>query len=91
MTVAKETRHVFDLCDIRALRLHCNRCDREAVQSIKQTEVPKKCPLCHVDWEVEYAPGMRSDNWRMVDAMQSLVKADSPGMTIRFEIDAESG
>ena len=91
MTVAKETRHVFDLCDIRAIRLHCNQCGREAVQPIKQTEVPKKCPLCHEDWEVDYPAGNRGHNWQMIHAMQGLVKADSPRMTIRFEIDAESG
>ena len=91
MTVAKETRHVFELCDIKAIRLHCNRCDREAVQSIKQTEVPKQCPLCGAQWEVEHAAGNRGDNWQMIHAMQGLVKAESPSMTVRFEIEAESG
>ena len=89
--MAKETRHVFELCDIRAIRLHCNRCDREAVQPIKQTEVPKQCPLCGAEWELDFADGLRGDNWRMIHAMRSLVKAESPSMTVRFEIEAESG
>ena len=87
--MVKQTRHIFDLSDIRALRLQCAHCGREAVQPIKATEVPKQCPLCREDWEDDYPNGNRGDNWRMVAAMRRLLKADSPRMTIRFEIDAE--
>ena len=38
-----------------------------------------------------YAAGSRGDNWQMIHAMRGLVKAESPSMTVHFEIDAESG
>ena len=88
--MAKETRHLFDLSDIVAIRLHCNHCGRDAVQSLKATDVPKKCPLCGKEWEVDPTPNVRGDNWQLIHAMQGLVKAatENPGMTVRFESTA---
>ena len=34
MSMVKEIRTIFNLSDIRAIRLHCNHCGGEAVQSI---------------------------------------------------------
>ena len=85
--MVKEIRHLFDLGDITAVRLHCNECGRDAVQSIGRTEVPKQCPFCRTDWELDYPGNNRGDNYSLVKAMQTLVKAENPSMTIRFEID----
>ncbi|MDE3268224.1 MAG: hypothetical protein OYI31_07250 [Chloroflexota bacterium] len=90
MTVVKMTRHVFQLADIQALRLHCTHCGGEFVHPIKAMEVPKQCPSCHTAWEDDFPNGNRGDNWLMVRAMKGLLKEDSPRMTIRFEIDADS-
>ena len=89
MTVVKETRHIFNLGDIKAIRLKCTNCNGEAVQSVKITEVPKQCPFCNKDWEIDYPNGNRGDNWLLVRSMQGLLKADTPRMTIRFEIDGK--
>ena len=37
MSMVKEIRTIFNLSDIRAIRLHCNHCGGEAVQSIEST------------------------------------------------------
>ena len=92
MPMVKEIRTIFDLSEIRAIRLHCNLCGGEAVQSIEKTEVPKQCPLCHQEWEKDY-PGMnRGSNWLLVSVLQRLVEAETERsqMTIRFEIDGDS-
>ena len=88
--MVKETRHVFDLKDITAIRLHCEHCGRDAVQSIARTDVSKQCPFCHQDWEADYTGGNRGDNWQIVRAMQRLLKTESPSMTLRFEIETEA-
>ena len=91
MPMVKEIRTIFDLIDIMAVRLHCNYCGGEAVQSITKTVVPKQCPFCRQDWEKDYPPGnYRGDNWNLVQVMQKLVEAANPRMTIRFEINGDA-
>ena len=87
--VVKQTRIIFDLNEVSAVRLHCEHCHGDAVQAIKATIVPKQCPLCHEDWEVDLPQGGRGDNYALVRNMQRLIKADTPKMTIRFEIEGE--
>ena len=88
--MVKQTRHIFDLSDIKAVRLQCGHCRKEAVQPLKATEVGKECPFCGQDWEVSAPQGARGDNWLMIRCMRQLLKEDSPLMTARFEIDGES-
>ena len=92
MTMAKQTRYLFDLSDIRAIRLHCNSCEGEAVQSVEGTKFPGTCPLCLEDWEINSPNGVGRDNWQLVRTMKVLVNAvaQNPKMTIRFEIDGDS-
>ena len=90
MTVVKETRQIFDLRDIKALRLHCAHCGGEAVQAVSTTEVPKQCPTCREEWEPGLPNGNRSENWQLVHTMKRLLKVDTPRMTIRFEIAGDA-
>ena len=87
--MVKETRHIFDLSDIKAVRLQCKNCGREAVQSIKATEVPKICPFCREEWEVDLPQGSRSMNFLLIYYMKELLKSETERMVIRFEIDGE--
>ena len=87
--MVKQTRHIFDLRDIKAVRLQCCHCEKEAVQPLEATEVGKECPFCGKEWEVSGPQGMRGDNWLMVRSMRQLLRTDSPLMTVRFEIDGE--
>ena len=86
--MVKQTRHIFDLTDIESVHLQCGHCGREAVQSIESTGVPKTCPFCFEDWEVDLLQGNRGPNYSLVLTMQGLLKQDTSLMTIRFEIDA---
>ena len=90
MTVVKETRHIFDLGDIKAIRLKCTNCKREAVQSVKTTEVLKQCPFCKTEWEVDLPQGARGLNYHLVRNMQELLKQENLPMTIHFELDGDS-
>ena len=84
--MVKETRQIFDLSDIKAIRLWCQHCKREAVQSVLATDVPKQCPFCRKDWEPDYPGSVRGDNFQIMKAMQRLLKAqsESPDMIIRL-------
>ena len=87
--MVKEIRYIFDLTDVKALRLRCGHCGREAVQSIETTEVPKTCPFCNDEWEVDLSQGSRGWNHALVANMQRILKEHPSKMTIRFEIDGE--
>ena len=87
--MVKQTRHIFDLSDVKALRLRCGHCGREAVQSIETTEVPKTCPFCNDEWEVDLPQGGRGWNYALVMDMRRVLKECTQKMTIRFEIDGE--
>ena len=88
--MVKETRHIFDLSDIKAIRLSCPSCEREAVQSVEKTDVPKHCPFCHADWEPGNLPrGQRGLTYSMICNLKDLVKQQSILVGVRFEIDGE--
>ena len=89
--MAKQTRHIFDLTDVKAVRLQCSHCRKEAVQSLESAKATKECPFCGKDWEMSDPQGMREDNYLMVCYMQQLLKEDTPLMTVRFELDGEEG
>lgn len=93
MGMVKQTRHIFDIGDLLAIRLRCERCGREAVQPLSVAEVPKNCPMCNTEWEDDFHGAVRGDNWQLIRAMKALLKEaqNNPPcrMTIRFEIDGE--
>ena len=69
--------------------VRCGHCGREAVQSIETPEVPKTCPFCNDEWEVDLSQGSRGWNHALVANMQRILKEHPWKMTIRFEIDGE--
>ena len=94
MSMVKQTRIIFDIGDLLAIRLQCGHCGKEAVQPLDVAEVQKNCPMCHKQWEDDFPDAVRGDNWQLIRAMKSLLKEaqnNPPArMTIRFEIDGES-
>ena len=85
--MVKETRQIFDLSDIKAVRLQRAHCKREAVQSAQTTEVPKRCPFCGQDWELNLPQGHRGLNYASIRDIQALLREDTPLMIVRFEIE----
>ena len=90
MPMVKETLHIFELGDLKAIRLQCTNCKREAVQSVNTTEVPKQCPFCKSEWEIDLPQGARGLNYQLVRTMRELLKEQNPAMNVRFEIDGKA-
>ena len=94
MSMVKQTRHIFDIGDLLAIRLQCGHCGKEAVTSVEMTEVSRDCPFCSRPWEPQMPDGNRGDAWLLVRAMQGILKEAQSNppcrMKIRFEIDGES-
>ena len=90
MPMVKETLHIFDLGDLKAIRFHCNHCQGEVVQSILEYKMPKKCPLCAEEWEEpRVQSGPMGPNSLLARAIQDVLRMKNLPMTIRFEIDGE--
>ena len=70
MTVVKQTRHIFDTCDVLQLRLVCGyrdeaerRCDGEVLYQFgarknKRDQRDWRCPKCGESWRQEFSPNM---------------------------------
>ena len=39
MTLVRQTRHIFDLSDVRAIRFECDTCGTELVQSLDKVDI----------------------------------------------------
>ena len=94
MTVVKETLALFDVGDIRNLRIVCGACGAEMLFTPHQNrEIPKKCPYCPSEWVDELAP--KNPAWDgvvgLLQTVAYLSKLEKPCVSIRFEIDDGSG
>ena len=87
--MVKQTRHIFDLRDILAVRLRCNHCGGEVSQTPAAMKVAMNCPLCHEEWASPDPNGYRDRNHDFVEVMKALLKQGDQPMTIRFEINGE--
>ena len=86
MSVVKETRQIFSVSDIKAIRLQCNGkdCKAEVVVSPGFPYVDR-CPQCGKAWR---EPGNRQGpNDFLLNAMKEIIEQPPTLMTIRFEID----
>ena len=84
--MVKETRVIFDLAELKAVRLQCGHCSVEVVYKNLEFSMPSDCPLCGEAWDT--ASGL---NKALARAIRSVMRADELPMTIRFEIDGETG
>ena len=86
MSVVKETRQIFNVADIKAIRLKCNAkgCQTEVVLSPLSPYIDQ-CPHCRQVW---HGPGNRHDaNDLLLNAIKEIVEQPPELVTIRFEID----
>ena len=91
--MVKQTRHIFDLTDVEALRFHCNGCGGEVLVEVLKYEMPDCCPLCKESWD-DSGPAMGSGtaptmgpSRLLARAIQDVLRAKNVPMTVRFEID----
>ena len=84
MSVVKETRQIFSVEDIKAIRLQCKKCQTEVVLSPLSPYIDR-CPYCSQVWH-----GQRSrddPNDLLLNAIKEIVEQPPELVTIRFEID----
>ena len=90
MSVMKETRQIFSVADIKAIRLKCNvkDCKAEVVVSPVFPYVDR-CPQCGQAWR---DPRNRQDtNDLLLNAIKEIIETPPTLMAIRFEIDGGEG
>ena len=85
--MVKQTRHIFDLSDIKAVRFQCRHCEGEVVHAISNYKIPDSCPLCGQSWE-KRDNGL-GPNHLLMRGIQDVLRSDNLPMTVRFEIDGE--
>ena len=84
--MVKQTRIIFDLNDIEAVRLQCSHCGGEIVNSVVEVEITSACPQCGKKWEPVEPNGYRGKNWELLRVLKEIIASTLP-MRVRFEID----
>ena len=82
--MARETHIVFDLSDIRAVRIQCAKCKGEVMMALDGV-VPlmARCPYCQALWyDSAKATAVRD----LVPMLANVVTETDPLITLRFEL-----
>lgn len=87
--MVKQTRHIFDLTDIKAVRFRCSGCGGELVQSLSGAAIPTVCPSPACDERWAPAQSTASDTAGLIEYARKVLLHPDPKMTVRFEIDGE--
>lgn len=87
--MVKETRHIFDVSDIKAIRLQCGHCGGEVMYPPDKITVPKMCPLCNDDWVQGGLLGDHGPARRLIEALRTLLAQDAPLVRVRIETACE--
>ncbi len=87
--VMKQTRHIFDLGDINAVRIQCNGddCHSEWIIPLGKIAIPSECPSCELRWTLRN--GHSTNTERFLRALGEVLKFPDQQIAIRFEIDGE--
>ena len=100
MTVVKQTRHLFDTCDILQLRLVCGLrdkktdqpCDGEVLYQFGVHMLPLnwRCPKCGESWQQQFPSTQEAASRKLLEVLEILTEKDSSPFKIRFEVDGDS-
>ena len=83
--MVKETRQIFSVADIKAIRLQCKKCQTEVVVPPKAFYVNLQCPQCGQEWQ-----GLMNHtdlNGLLLNAIKGIIETPPTLMEVRFEID----
>lgn len=90
--MTQETRIIFELTDIKAVRHQCPKCQGELVHQIGELDplkdFPKQCPLCRAMWG-DYENPLFERYCSFLDALKKITEIPNPAIRLRFEIDWE--
>ena len=86
--MAKETRLVFGIEDIAALRVECTNCHSEvAVPVMNGAALSQRCPSCGQIW---YNREERTF-WNLLTLLLDMRTQTDPLLTVRFEVVESQG
>ena len=86
--LVKETRIIFDLGEVKLLRVLCKKCEAETLYNFGGQPRPFQCSACNTSW----SPGNNEQGYSynfhsLMKALQILRSMDSEALDIRFEIE----
>lgn len=93
--MAKQTKHLVGLSDVKAVVLECKHCESSVSFALARNRaVPASCPVCGGDWDRTHSPtgfnaivgDFITRQRRLQDAFAGPV-ASSVGYTVRLEVD----
>ncbi len=86
--MVKQTKHLFQVRDIRAVRVECKKCSNEIILRLcTEQTIPDECPMCRCS---NWILGTYADD--IVRQLRKALGADERvNSTIRFEVDGEEG
>lgn len=86
-----EHRLVFDVRDLRGLRVECTRCHAAITYRLdRHMHIPSDCPSCGETLKDQYHPGFAQEVENLANALRAIAatsSVDTP-CTLRFELDA---
>lgn len=87
--MVKEKIVLFQIDDIKAIRIQCNNCKGELVVDLKDVELPLKCPMpqCGYRWSPQNATS--TNTYGTLLALKNLFQFPGERMTLRFEIEGD--
>ena len=91
--VVKETRIVFEVKDIKAIRIQCKKCGAEIVL-VPLGKFPGYCPICAASWFPEHlsrAQRQESTAFELLFSLRAWLTEVNPPVTIKLELDDGSG
>ena len=85
----KQTRIIFEVGDIKGIRIRCKRCQGELVQTLESNKpTPTSCAHCGEPWQT---PGEQQFTARsLTQVLRSVCREDEGAtLSVLFEIDDE--
>ena len=87
--MVKETRIVFEVKDIKAVRIQCEKCGAEIVLT-PLGKCPSYCPICTASWfpgQLSRAQRQESTAFELLFALRAWLTEVNPPVIIKLELD----
>ena len=86
--MTKETRIIFDMSDLTAVRTECESCRSEVIYKINPTQrsLPEECPWCGSNWREDQTRTQRM----FLEMFLSLRTQSSRVVRLRLELDGDA-
>ena len=86
--MVKETKIVFEIGDIRGLRLVCVNCKNETMLMLRcDLPMPEACNVCNHAWQ--WSGNQRNIIKDAIDKLRLALRAEDGPVRLRFEIDGK--